>query len=590
MKMFLSTHQQAIASALFGLVVFCFWALFYVPALSYQEQLQLFLFDNSYFLERVCLPGGLAAYAAEFLVQFYYIPVIGAVIIAAITMGIQQLTWATACRAGAKNEFFFLSFVPALLMWFHMGDESVLLAFPLSLLTTLATMLLWMELKNERIKRGAAFVIIPPLYWACGPVAYAFAVFAIVCFFKQKGFKPMTWGLAIAFAAHTCGSTWGMSSHLQYPAYRIVLGLFYYRYPAAVPYMQVAIVALAGVWPWVMAALKAPQNRKAARMCEGLLFAVILLGGTVLVRCGFNSERYELLKYDYLVRTERWPEIIEQATRHQASAPMSVACVNLALSQTGQMADRMFEFYQNGVQGLLPVFERDFTSPVPTAETYLRLGMVNTARRYFFEAQEAIPNFHKSGRLTRRLAETEIINGQYKVAAKYLRMLQKTLFYRQWANRALTLLGKENEINADPLYGRLRKLQYKKDFLFSDAETDQMLGLLLARDNTNKMAFEYLLAYYLLQRNLEAFMKCYPLGRNMNYDHIPRSYQEALVYVWTQSHPSFNGMPWSIDQETCESMTDFARTYVTNPKDSFLSQGSMAKTYWHYLLIQKPAK
>jgi hypothetical protein len=31
-------------------------------------------------------------------------------------------------------------------------------------------------------------------------------------------------------------------------------------------------------------------------------------------------------------------------------------------------------------------------------------------------------------------------------------------------------------------------------------------------------------------------MKYYPLGKYAGYDHIPRSYQEALVYVWTQTH------------------------------------------------------
>ncbi|MCO7111572.1 DUF6057 family protein [Bacteroides uniformis] len=70
------------------------------------------------------------------------------------------------------------------------------------------------------------------------------------------------------------------------------------------------------------------------------------------------------------------------------------------------MGDRMFEFYQNGTEGLLPEFQRDFTSPLPTSEAYYHLGMVNTAQRFTFEAMEAIPNFNKSGRCFKRLAET----------------------------------------------------------------------------------------------------------------------------------------------------------------------------------------
>ena len=44
-----------------------------------------------------------------------------------------------------------------------------------------------------------------------------------------------------------------------------------------------------------------------------------------------------------------------------------------------------------------------------------------------FEAMEAIPDYKKSGRAYMRLAETNLINGQYAVAAKYLRALQHYL-------------------------------------------------------------------------------------------------------------------------------------------------------------------
>ena len=44
----------------------------------------------------------------------------------------------------------------------------------------------------------------------------------------------------------------------------------------------------------------------------------------------------------------------------------------------------------------------------------------------------------------------------------------------------------------------------------------------------------------------------------MGYAVIPRSYQEALVYVWTQSHPNFQGMPWSISPVVMKEVTEFA--------------------------------
>ena len=78
---------------LFGLVVFLFWKFRYPFALTYQEQFQMFLFDSDYFAERMAEPGGLARYVAEFLVQFYNSPTLGALILTVLMMLVQRLTW-----------------------------------------------------------------------------------------------------------------------------------------------------------------------------------------------------------------------------------------------------------------------------------------------------------------------------------------------------------------------------------------------------------------------------------------------------------------------------------------------------------------
>lgn len=76
--------------------------------------------------------------------------------------------------------------------------------------------------------------------------------------------------------------------------------------------------------------------------------------------------------------------------------------------------------------------------------------MVNDAERYFFEAQQAIPNFRRSGRLCQQIISCEIINGNYSVARKLLHELSHSLFYSRWADERLAMLGNEKKINADP--------------------------------------------------------------------------------------------------------------------------------------------
>ena len=88
------------------------------------------------------------------------------------------------------------------------------------------------------------------------------------------------------------------------------------------------------------------------------------------------------MKYDYLTRMKQWNQIIKAAENKEPNSPFSVTCLNLALAKTGQLGDRMFHFYQNGTEGLIPTFQRDFTSPLPTSEIFYHLGMINSSQRY----------------------------------------------------------------------------------------------------------------------------------------------------------------------------------------------------------------
>lgn len=222
----------------------------------------------------------------------------------------------------------------------------------------------------------------------------------------------------------------------------------------------------------------------------------------------YNPKTIELLDYDLLVRANRWEHIIRKAEKRQPDLPQSVCATNLALGMTNQMGSRAGEFFQNGTEGLFPPFNKDYFSTLTTAEVYFQLGLVNTAQRYYFEAMEAAPNYKKSCRCIRRLAETNLINGQYNVARKYLHLLEKTLIYQKWAQRTLTLIEDgEGAIEKHPLYGRLRRMRLNEDFLFSDQETDKICGRLLMHNHENVLAMQYMLLYPLLENNYGKFVQ-----------------------------------------------------------------------------------
>ena len=99
------------------------------------------------------------------------------------------------------------------------------------------------------------------------------------------------------------------------------------------------------------------------------------------------------------------------------------------------------------------------------------------------------------------------------------------------------------------------------------------------------MAYEYLIAYELLQCGLERFMKYYPLGRFVRFDHILYAIQQVLIGTWLQRHNTLQDMPYSVDQQNVDATVAFIRAYMTSRNDPALNQPPLCYNAWHYLLL-----
>jgi len=565
MKRFLSKYWQAGLTLAFALAVFLFWRFRYPSVLSYQEQLQLFLFDGDYFWERMAEPGGFARYVAEFLVQFYNSVTAGAAVIALLFMLVQRLTW----RLMRSESHYALSFIPVMMLWYAMGDENVMLTYTVALALNMLmacilakVFLAWGYERRMLLRRLFVMLVVVPLaYWLTGPMVLLLAVVLM----------PVSVVYALALML--------LSAHyLPFPMQRVMLGVSYYRIPATLPYLLMVLPAVVWIISNVVRLL--PKASRVVNAVEVVL-AVGLLG--VLADVGFDKKKYELIEYDYLVRAKDWNAIIAKAERRTPDLPMSVSATNLALGMTNQLGERAFDFYQRGAEGLLPGFERNFATTQLTGEIYFHLGLVNTAQRMAFEAMEAIPNYNKSARVMKRLAETNLINGQYQVARKYLLMLEKTIFYRPWAQRTLAMLGDENTINAHPLYGTMRQYRLQEDFLFSDRELDKICGRLFMHNQQNRMAVQYLLLMPLLDRDVPRFMSYVQLVQN-KIQYNPRAAQEAIAFAFMQQRRQPpRGL---VSQLVLQQMNEFARVYGSGGKDA-PGLERFRNTVWYYLTVGK---
>lgn len=499
-------------SVLVGIGMFLFWYVAYPHALSYQEQYQLFLWTGDYFWERVSLPGGLADWLGEFIVQFYYVEWLGALLLVLLFVAFIRL----------------VGWIPAALLLWLLGDPSVLLGYAVAVMIAVgAGRLNRLDGRNGLL---SDIVVVPLVYWLTGPLAWIYVALRFVRL-RMSGWPLPIYLLALQLVAYRF-------LLLQWTLQMVFMPEQYYRNPMMMP-------ALMWIIPVVtIIVLILPSLMKSARWIKPVQIVIALVLGYIGFSKGYDKEMYELIRQDYLIRNERWDEVIDRAKVYQVHTPFSSVCVNLALSQKRQLADRMFEFYQCGSDALIMPRIRDLTSMLPSAEAFWRLGMVNSALRYFFDTQESILNGRVSGRCTKRIAECMIVNGNYKTAKKQLNLLKKSLYYSNWAEEAEALCGDEAKINAHPVYGKLRQLRYKNDFLYSHFELYKMLGLLFMNNSKNTMALDYFMGQMLLEGQMQGFQQYLPMAEQYSgYSQMPDSYRDAMLCI--QNQGKVTGSPYA---------------------------------------------
>lgn len=536
MKKILFRYGKAVVTFVAALAVMLFFAYGHPELLSFHEQYQLFLFTPEYLNEHLALPGGIAAYIARFISQFYYTPVFGGALIAMLMVLLQILVYKML-----KGESFFLSFIPSLLLVAAMGQESLMLAYVVSIIIAVA-MAVKVRAEGARgIVTSCLSVIIA--YWVAGPMAWLTVVLIALC---RKDKLVMWIGNLIAMCLAVGFMHYYAVMNVPYPAFRLLAGLFYYRLLAPLPMLAlsvplvivlfVAIKRCADCYVPMKNLLHHDVVQKTwFKGVEAL--AVVILALTIIPK-EYNTVDHKLIRSDYLLRAQAWTMIIADAEKETPDKPFTVAAFNLALGMQGQLCDRMFDFFQNGTEGLMPSFIRDYNAPLAAAEAFWQLGLVNVCQQFMFESMEAIPDYQKSGRIVKRLVQTNIVNGQYGVAMKYINMLKHTLYYKTWAEKQEALLKldkdkREQAINADPVYGAKREMILDEDFLYSDTEVDKIIGRLYVQNPENTLAMQYLLAYPLLMKDLQRFMAYNGLVQQKQ-KFMPQAVQEALAIVYAQ--------------------------------------------------------
>jgi hypothetical protein len=352
------------------------------------------------------------------------------------------------------------------------------------------------------------------------------------------------------------------------------------------------MVMIFGYFKYVKTELK-HRSKQLSRWQHSLIQSIIIiLLGIFMLKFSYNQEEKRKIQIDYLAEQGQWKELLALSVEIDGYDRQVNFNVNRALYHTGRLLDDLFNYPQLlGTDGLF--IDRILGSQIaiPASDLYFDLGHINASQVLAYEGQT---KFKYNPRILKRLALTNIINGKYIVAKKFLDILKKSILHRKWVKYYENCLFNESLIESDSLIQSKRELRPKFDFLINRKNPNYDLIWLLKENGDNKMAFEYLMAYYLLEGKMGDLIQHLKKFGDLGYRKIPRHIEEALLLIEAMSPPDvdINFNEYSINPHTVEQFRRFNKILVQNFRNDVKAKELLEKefknTYWYYVRYVSP--
>ncbi len=250
---------------------------------------------------------------------------------------------------------------------------------------------------------------------------------------------------------------------------------------------------------------------------------------------------------------------------------------NLHRATENRLPDELMQFYQPASQALILSVgpESSYLSILFANEFWFRAGDMTMAEHCAMLSMIFSPD-HAGTRNLRRLAEINLINDDSAAALKYLRMLDKTAFHKNWARRQMALLEQQE---SDPAQMQIRKRIPDSDYLRKSGDVTGSLRHLLQCNPDNPIAYQYLLSYALLNKDLTNFFADY------RPDYMPgRVFAEAALIVLAQQQQLTpeNLRKYQIPPYLVQQFMQYNEMYNRDPEDIEALQADFCNSYWIY--------
>ena len=565
------------------------------PELFYQQKPDIFLCDWSFCSQFLGQLGGPLDYVSAFLSVLFVDRWFGAIIVTALVALICLATRRfIASVTGSGGEVLFL--VPAVLIMLVLGQYRHPVNLCLSVLVSIVSANAYVCFTNRQpIVRFAVFAVVSLIAYYL--TAGLYVLFALLCgLFEFQVRRHRLLGTMYVFCAGAIpmtAGTWLFDVMSLQDAYRGLL-LPTSHYWLALPQSPVtALAAQATLFlffplvAFVLAWRRRSDSSSASNESlttgtnptsdnEGnpsllatarrltIRAIVFVVAGIAVDAVSFDYATHCLLRLIYDASRKNWQDAVANGRRIPSTSLVgaevrTVYHVNRALYFSGGLLDRMFTYRQFANTPTLTLrFDTDEMSvtraSLECCDILFDLGRVNESEHMAYEVMEILG---ERPRILKRLVYISVLKGQPEAARRFLAHMERSLLHRVWARQCL------QQLDADPLLSNVPEVASRRALiLLRDRErppdVEVTFQQLLERNRRNQMAFEYLMAHYLLTRQVQKVAANLHRLDDFDYPNLPQHLEEALViYLGTTGAPAPDLAKYNIRPKTRERYAKF---------------------------------
>ncbi len=553
--------------------------------------------------EHLGVPGGLLEYAEGLLSQCYYHSWLGGLIVTLIAVCLSVCVVIFFRSKSAKGSAY-ACFVPAVVLLIPFNRYDHQLPAILSITLAVVCFVVYATMTLKGLGRIVVFVVtLAVLYYFGGGTCFYFATLAIMYeVFLNRNLATGSVLLLFCAGVYAAGAI-----------------IFDYR-PQIILLRELSVQAISDKWirlsvlglymffPLILICLgitgyfkrnrmRRPRpKRQKGRETPGLFWKlfcnrtsrfiiqvlVIATASILICRYSFNPRLRNEMQISYYAGRRMWKPLLQKAATLKAgdfNLYMNHD-VNRALYHAGLLGDRMFAFPQKTAALTLSESESRFSANSfdKRCDFFLDIGHVGMARRLDHEALEVSGN---SPYVLKRLALINIVKGQTEAARVFLHALSKDLIFGKWATRYLVQLDKDPEQKNSALIEHIRSITSQKDNTTVTINADDFFVQLLRKNRQNKMAFEYMMAYCLLTRQVHKVAANLQTFRELGYEKIPLHFEEAIAIYLASGAKIDNLHGYTINRAAVSKIKAFDRMFVQfgGARDRQTAKTKLAKDY-----------